>query len=579
MKEIDLLKRLYRDLASAKKYLIWGVVLYAPVTILATIQPLIIGYAVQHVKTNQARELVHYAILFGVVVTLFAVLELVQGLLLQISGLMFVTDLRQRAFTKIQKLSMGFLDSTPLGKLLTRLTNDAESVLEMFSMGAVQIIGDIFFLSGTLVMLFFVDVKLSLYSILILPVLALGMYFFRLWTKKAYVKVREVLSGLNAFLQEYLSGIATVQMAGRLPYVRDEFKKYNQNYITANREAIFLDAAIYSFVDAMSYLATALVLAAGFQLKLDHALSLGILVAFLEALSRFFQPLRELSNRYVVFQSALVSLERMYEVFDWPEETDKVNDVQPRFNSKIEFKNVYFSYGTGEPILKDVSFVLEKNQRLALVGHTGAGKSTIIKLLHRFYPVTSGEILIDGRNINDISLGELRRLISVVPQEVFLFNAKLGENLRFGKPESTDDELWQALEHAQLKETMQKRQGLGTMVQQKAANFSLGERQLLAIARAIVTNTPILVMDEATANVDALTEDKLKKATSELLKNRTALVIAHRLSTILDADRIIVLDGGRVVEEGTHQQLMSQRGMYASLIELQLFSSSDTISA
>lgn len=575
MTDRQLLFKLFEDLKPAKKFLLIGAVLYLPVTILSVIQPVLIGYAVQHgMLTGGKAMLLTYVAVFFASVLLLAACELAQGYCLQITGQLLVQNLRQKSFDKVQKLSMGFLDSMPMGRLLTRLTNDAEAVVEMFSMGAVQILGDCLFLIGTFLMLFMVDVKLSLYSIMVMPLMVIGMYYFRRWTRKSYIKVREVLSNLNSFLQEYLSGIATVQTSGKIAEVHDDFSAHNQNFLSANRQQIVLDAGIYSFVDAVSYLASAAVLWGAFRLDLQHALSLGVLVAFLEALSRFFQPVRELSNRYVVFQSALVSLDRIYQLFEWPEELDLNGTTKASFKDAITFKGVSFSYQTGEPVLKNVTFTIKKDERIALVGQTGAGKSTVIKLLNRFYPVTAGQILIDGRNIDDMSLGETRKLISAVPQEVFLFQGSLRENLNFGNKKATDEDLWNALDLVQLSALIKRKGGLEALVEAKGQNFSLGERQLIAIARALVTNPPILLLDEATASVDAITERRLQIATKEVLAKRTALVIAHRLSTILDADRILVFHHGQIVASGTHDELLESNAIYAGFIRLQMSGSS-----
>jgi ATP-binding cassette, subfamily B, multidrug efflux pump len=564
------LSRLLADIKPAKSFLLMGIILYFPITILSVIQPVIIGYAVQHgMLTGGGITIFQFGIIFISAVFLLAICELIQGICLQTSGQLFVKNLRKKSFLKIQNLSMGFLDSTPLGKILTRLVNDAESVVEMFSMGAVQILSDCLFLIGTFIMLLFIDVNLTFYSALILPFLVIGIYFFRLWTKKAYVRVREILSHLNSFLQEYLSGIVTVQVSNQLSAAHDDFSKHNQLYLFANRQAVFLDAAIYSFVDALSYLASALVLYGAFNLKFEHALSLGVLVAFLEALSRFFQPVRELSNRYAIFQSALVSLERIYNLYDWPEEIDHDGSSLTNFCHQIEFRNVSFSYKFSDPVLKNISFTLKKNQRIALIGHTGAGKSTVIKLINRFYPVNEGEILLDGRNINHMQLGDTRRLISVVPQEVFLFAGSLRENLVFGNPNASDAELWHALELVQLSALVREKGGLNAKVSMLGQNFSAGERQLIAIARAWITKRPVLILDEATASVDIVTENRLQLATKKLLENSTALVIAHRLSTIMDADNILVFHRGEIVEQGKHTQLMKQNGMYANYVRLQ----------
>lgn len=570
MNEKYLFSNLLKDLKPARKFLVLGVIFYIPVTFLSVLQPLVIGFAVQYgMLKNSSYSIYTIALFFFAITFLLSIFELAQGICLQTTGQILAFRLREKAFIKVQKLSMGFLDATPMGKLLTRLTSDAESVVEMFSMGAIQIIGDSLFLIGTFLMLFFVHVKLTLYSAIILPVLAVFIYFFRRWTRLAYIKVRESLSNLNSFLQEYLLGIATVQMSARLPQVRDKFDKHNEKYLVVNRQAILLDSASYSVIDAMSYLTCALVLWGAFSLSLENTLSLGVLVAFIEALSRFFHPLRELANRYSVFQSALVSLERIYQVFDWPEEDHKVSGKKVSFNKEIEFKDVSFSYKDDEPVLNNINFTVRKGETIALVGHTGAGKSSVIKLLNRFYECSKGEILIDGRNINTIRLGDIRSLVSVVPQEVFMFQGNLRDNLSFGNSEATDEEIWQTLDLVQLTKKIQQQGGLGLKVKAKGRNFSLGERQLLAIARAIITNPPILVLDEATASVDAATEKLLQTATTNLLSNRTAFVIAHRLSTIKDADRILVFHKGKIVEEGEHDSLIKQDGFYANFIRLQ----------
>lgn len=570
MTETTVLKKLLIDLKPAQKFLWWGIALYLPVTLLSVIQPVLIGYAVQHGMVGQdTMLLISYAAMFFLAVTGLGASELAQGVCLQVTGQILVKNLRQRAFLKVQKLSMGFLDSTPMGKLLTRLTNDAESVVELFSMGAVQIVADVLFLVATFIMLFLVDINLSLYACLSLPLLVVGLYYFRLYTKKTYVRVREVLSVLNSFIQEYLSGIAVVQMSGQLGRSYGNFSQVNQQYLAENRQAIFLDAAIYSFVDLISYVATALVLWGAFERDLDHALAMGVLVAFIEALSRFFQPIREFSNRYTIFQSALVSLERIYELFSWPEEEDAHGSSQHQLVSGIRFVDVSFAYKEGQPALQHVSFTVQKGERVALVGQTGAGKSTVIKLLNHFYPVSSGAILIDDRNINDMSLGELRRLVSVVPQEVFLFNGSVRDNLTFGVKEASDEQLWDALAMVQLDELIRARGGLLSIIEARGQNFSLGERSLLALARALIADPHVLILDEATASIDSLTENRLQKATQALLKNRTALVIAHRLSTIVDCDRILVFHEGRIVESGSHHELLAQGGIYAGLIRLQ----------
>ncbi len=570
MSDRHLLQKMLADLSPERWLLLIGIILYLPLTFFSIVQPLVIGYAVSHAMgENASTSVASFSALFLLVVALLAIVELSQGLCLQLVGQKFVERLRQKAFDKVQRLPLGFLDTTPLGKILTRLTNDAESVAELFSLGAIQIVGDLLFLFGTFLMLFFVDLKLSFYSLLILPVLVIGIHFFRIWTKSAFIRIRAVLSNLNGFLQEYLSGMSTIQIAGRMASTKKDFDEFNQHYLSVNRQAIFLEASAYSFVDALSYCASAIVLWGAFTIQQEEALSLGIVVAFLEALSRFFQPIRELSNRYTIFQSALVSLDRIYQLLDWPEEDHTKAGSGASFNHAINFNHVSFSYQNGDKVLKDISFTLKKGEHIALVGHTGAGKSTVIKLLHRFYEPSAGEILVDAKNIHELSLGQLRTLISVVPQEVFLFQGNVLENLTFGNDKASDEQIWHALKVVQMEEAIRLRGGLLAPVEAKGQNFSLGERQLLAFARALIANPPVIVLDEATASVDKMTEQRLQYATKELLKNRTALIIAHRLSTIAEADRILVFEQGEIVEEGNHQHLLEKAGIYARYIYLQ----------
>jgi ATP-binding cassette subfamily B protein len=478
--------------------------------------------------------------------------------------------MRARLFTKIQRLPLSYLDRTPLGKIMTRVTNDMESLSELFSSGAVAIVGDLLFLVGTLVMLFFVDAKLTLSALLMIPILAVGIQFFRVRARSAFRRVRAKLAAINAYLQEYLSGMHVVQLFNRGPRARAHFEEENQGYMLANRSAIAIDASIYAFVEAMSAMTVALVLYVGAGMHASGALTIGILIAFIEALGRFFIPIRELSNKYTIIQSALISAERVYDLQDEPEEVDTQGGAaQLAFTEGLHFDSVTFSYGEGPAVLKDVSFDVKKGERVALVGHTGAGKSTVIKLATRFYDVSEGEIRIDQTNVRTTSLAALRKLYTVVPQDVFLFSGSLRENLSYGRPSATDDEMAEAMALCQATALGAREGGLDFQVAQRGTNFSLGERQLLALTRALVADPQILILDEATASVDPQTERHLQVATEELLKGRTALVVAHRLSTIRTCDRILVFHKGRLEESGDHDSLMAAEGRYAKMVALQ----------
>lgn len=571
MSAYKLHKPLLKDLYPIRFLLLISFLLYFPITFLNIIQPLIVGYAAQEgIFSGDINKIYYFSFLFFLSLIVASCLEMVQSFLLQKSGQFYVKILRERAFAKIQKLSINFLDTIQLGKILTRLINDPESVAEVFSMGAIQVVGDFFFLIGTFVMLFFTDITLSFYSFLSLPILIIGMIFFRYWIKVAFIKARAALSNLNSFFSEYLMGNATVQSFNRIAFAQNEFRRNNGEFIKANKMAVFLDAAVYSFVDAISYIACAFVLLGGYNLQKQGMLQLGILIAFIQALNRFFQPIKDFSSRYAIIQSSFVSLERIYELFSWPEEKDSASkNIKKDFKDEISFSNVSFSYNNIEKILKNINFTVKKNKRVAIVGRTGAGKSTVIKLMSRFYIPNDGEIRIDGENIQDISLESLRNLITVVPQEVFLFKATLRDNLAFGRLDATDEEIWQALRLVQLSNLVQKIGGLDALVDTKGQNFSQGEKQLLSFARAIIANRPIVILDEATANVDVRTEKRLKAATQSLLENKTAIIIAHRLSTIVDSDEILFFEHGKILYRGSHEELLTKSPEYFSMIKEQ----------
>ncbi len=571
MPDSRIMLRLYEGLRPFLKPFVTAVLLYIPVTLLSLAQPLVIGAAVEHgFQTRNLSQVEFWAAIYLLVVILYAAAEMAQTYLMQFSGQKLVNHLRKDLFAKVQRLPMSTFDHTPLGKILTRITSDVEAVAELFSSGAVAILGDLLFLTATLLMLFLVNAKLSLSTMMVLPLLAVGLVFFRRWTRTAYMHVRVMLSSINGFLQEYLSGMPTVQLFNQVKRAEQEFSEHNANYMLANRRAIFLDSAIYSFVDAASFVTVAAVLWVGMGLRQHGALGLGVMVTFVEALNRFFQPIRELANNYAVVQSALVSGERIVEFLDQPEENvQSILPFVPVFKREIAFENVSFSYGHGSQVLHEVNFKIEHGQRIALVGHTGAGKTTVTKLLTRMYDATHGAIRIDGVDVRDFDLRRLRGLFNVVPQEVFLFQGTLRDNLRYGRMDASDDDILQAVHLCQADELLARAGGLDGALQVRATNLSLGERQLLVLARALIANPQILILDEATASIDTETERRLQVATKNLLANRTSVTVAHRLSTIVDSDRILVFHKGRLVEQGDHHALLLQNGIYAKLIELQ----------
>lgn len=571
-----LLLGLARELAPARGLFITALVLYLPLTALQVLQPLVIGQAVdQGFRKSDATAVAWWAGVFVLLVSGRALVEGIQGLLMQALGQGAVRRMRVRIFEKLLRLPLTYFDKQPIGRLMTRVTNDTENVAELFSSGAVSLVGDVLFLIGTVIMLFAVDVELSLASLVVLPPLVVGVQWFRKRARIAFGRVRAAVSQMNSILQELISGMSIVQLFARVDESAARLERENVAYTDANKEAIFLDAGIYSFVDAISVIAIAITLAAANVLGIagvhpGGALSLGVLVAFVDALGRFFLPIRELSNKTTIIQSALVAADRIVELEEEKETITTPASPKPAvFQNALRFDDVSFAYEGGPPVLRGLSFTVKKGERVALVGHTGAGKSTVVKLVPRLYDVTGGRILIDDVDIREFDPRALRRLTTAVPQDTFLFHGTIRENLAFGAPGASDADLSAAAAACCADDVIGRHGGLDGKVAERGQNLSLGERQLLALTRALVSNPPIVILDEATASVDRETERRLQLAQEKLINGRTALIVAHRLSTIEKCDRIILVAEGRVLEEGSHQELIHKNGRYAALVEMQ----------
>jgi len=495
-----------------------------------------------------------------------------QGYVMQLMGQRVMSDLRRDVFHHLQRLPVSFFDRQPIGRLVTRATTDVEALNELFTAGLVAVFGDLFLLFGIVSVLFLLNWHLALLSLSILPLLLLMTLWFKARARESFRQVRLKIARINAFLQEHVSGMAVVQLFSREEQAKGEFAEINREHRDANVRSIFYYAVYYPSIELITALGLALILGWGGHEVLGGTLSIGALVAFLQYTQRFYQPLADLSERYNILQGAMASSERIFELLDTEVEIE--NPAQPYLPEKVrgdlELQHVGFSYKTGNPVLEDLSFRIRAGETVAVVGHTGAGKSTLANLLLRFYDVAAGAVLVDGVNVKDWDLGRLRRSIGMVLQDVFLFAGDIAANIRLGQPEIDDARLrWAASEVGALGFIEALPEGFATVVKERGAGLSVGQKQLLAFARALAFDPEILILDEATASIDSETEAGIERALERLLVGRTSLVIAHRLSTIKRADRILVLHKGVLREQGTHQELLAARGIYYRLYQLQ----------
>ena len=515
---------------------------------------------------------------FAIAIAIDFVARVAQTYALQLAGQKATADLRRDLFAHVQRLSVGYFDKTPIGRVVTRITNDIDGLLELFASGAITAFSDILLLLAIVGFMFYVDWKLAAVAMLSLPPLAYIVNRFRKGARVAFRSIRVLIAELNTYLAEQVQGLGVVQAYGREVECKAEYDAINNEHRDANRLAIRYDSLLYSVVESMAVACVASVLwfaavsAAGIPNPEASAAWVGTVVSFYDYIQRFFGPIRDLSTKYTVLQSSLASVERIAALLDVTEldapDAQPV-DVRVADDVAIAFRGVRFGYRPENPVLHDVDLDVKRGERIAIVGATGSGKTTATSLLLRFYELDAGVIAVDGRDVRSYPVFELRRKFAVVPQDVFLFRGTVLDNVALGAKIPDRDRAEQALERVGALDLLAGRGGLDSVVEERGGNFSAGERQLLALARALYYDAPYLVLDEATANVDSETEARLDRAAAEALRGRTSIVIAHRLSTIRDADRILVFHHGRIVEEGTHASLLERDGVYARLHRLQ----------
>jgi ATP-binding cassette subfamily B protein len=483
-------------------------------------------------------------------------------------------DLRMELFSHLQRLSISYFDRNPVGRLMTRVTSDVETLNELFSSGVVTIFGDIFTLIAIMVMMLAIDFRLALASFAVIPLVWITARIFRRRVRETFRDIRYRLARLNAYLQERLTGMQVVQLFGRESASAGRFAELNKDHLGAHLRSITVYAIFFPIVELLTSVSMAVLLWYGGLRVMSGTLTVGVLAAFIQYTRRFFQPLQDLSEKFNLLQSAMASSERVFALLDEPAtvvEPAKPVPLQRPIRGAVRFEGVWFRYGPQSPwVLRDVSFTASPGQTIALVGHTGAGKTTIVNLLLRFYDPEKGRITIDGQDIRDLSSADLRSLIGFVQQDLFLFTGDILHNLTLDAPISPERAREAARRVGADRFIERLPSGYNHLLGERGRSLSVGERQLLSFARALALDPKILVLDEATSSVDAEAEAQIQRAIAELMSGRTSIVVAHRLSTILHADEILVLHHGEIRERGTHRELIAQRGIYERLYQLQL---------
>jgi ATP-binding cassette subfamily B multidrug efflux pump len=568
-----LMKRLLVYLRPYRTRIVFALLLLGATAVLQTYTPILVKYAIDGpIAKHDVGGLNKISLIFLMVLIAQMLVNYWEVYIMQMTGQHIMYDMRVQIFSHIQSLEMNFFHKHPVGRIMTRVTNDVDVLNELFTSGVVSILGDILTLLGIVIAMLYWNPPVALVSLSVLPMLFLVTALFRKKARSAYSETRYWLAKMNAFLQEAISGMGVIQIFTKEKKMFNKFDRINHKHYLATKKSISAYAIFYPAVEIIEAIAIALIVWYGGNRVLANAVTFGTLIMFIQYTQRFFRPIADLSEKYNILQSAMASSERIFNLLDNKQIIpDPKNSPIPKERlSSIEFRNVSFRYPDGELVLKNISFRVASGEKIAIVGPTGSGKTTITSLLLRFYDGYEGQILINGKDIREIPNHQIRRDIAVVFQDAFLFSRSVKANITFDRPQITDEQMQAVSTYLLADEFIrQLPEGYNQLLSERGSNLSFGQRQLLTFVRALAADPSMIILDEATSSVDIETEYVIRRALTNLMEGRTAILIAHRLSTIQNVDRILVLLDGEVREQGTHQQLLANPGLYSKLYQLQ----------
>lgn len=571
--DTEVLKKLYRFVKPYQGRFYFLVFLTITLALLAPTRPYFIQVAIDdYVAVDDTAGLVRIIYLLVFLLLLQSVVQFAHTYLSGWIGQVIIKDIRIKLYRHLLRMRLKFFDNTPIGRLVTRNVSDIETLANVFSEGLAAIIGDLLQLVTILAVMFWVDWRLTLVSLCTLPLLLISTYIFKEKIKVAFNDVRNAVANLNSFLQEHITGMNIVQIFNREQREYEKFKDINREHRKAHINSVLYYSIYFPVAEIIQAIGTGLVVWYGATRVFDMDMQVGILISFIMYLQLFFRPIRMIADRYNTLQMGVVSSSRIFKLLESDEQIPNEGQWKPEsVKGHIQFDGVWFAYNDEEWVLKNIAFEVRPGETIALVGATGAGKSSIINLINRFYEINKGTITIDGKDIREFELGALRKHIGVVLQDVFLFSDTIYHNITLGNPDISREQVMKAAKLVGAKKFIEKLPGgLDYNVMERGATLSVGQRQLISFVRAIVYNPEIIILDEATSSVDTETEEMIQKAISKMMKGRTSIVIAHRLSTIQSADNIIVLDHGEIMESGTHDSLLELNGYYSRLHQMQL---------